>query len=329
MIRRTRAAILVACWLVPAIAAAEQVVPVETLPSAETPPKNKAEISVGVSYLSGQSHELVYDPFTGEKISELIWDLNDVMLIGAAMGLRSDNGLAVRLRVDAAVSGQGYMEDYDWRGRGIGYYDWTDASWHDNTDLDAYVAVDARFGARLLQKEGLSLHVMGGLASRIMKWTANGGTYLYSANTISSPADLHIASGSFANVPVIEYQQIFQYPYAGLGFTATSSRFTLETALLGAPFVKGSDVDHHLLRALRFDDETYKARMIGAEAALSYQATDRVSLEAQARYETILEGRGPTIITDLITGGSFQIGGDASGMDHQSLQLGLSVGYRY
>lgn len=323
MIGRALATILAAGCFSPAGAAADESLAIGTSP------QTRAEISVGTSYLTGQSHELVYDPFTGEKISELIWDLNDVVLLGAKMALESDNGLSVHLRVDAAVAGQGYMEDYDWRGRDIGYHDWTDVSWHDDTDLDAYVAVDARFGARVFKKKGLSLHLMGGLASRIMKWTAYGGEYLYSAGTINSSADLYIASGTFPNVPVIEYQQIFQYPYAGLGFAARGSRLSLETALLGAPFVKGSDTDHHLLRALRFDDETYGARMIGAEAALAYQATERVSFEAQARYEAILEGRGPTVLTDMLTGDAFLIGGDASGMDHQSLQLGLSIGYRY
>jgi plasminogen activator len=99
-------------------------------------------LSFGLSggWLTGQSHELVY--WDGEKISELIWDIDHAFVLNADFSFR----LMPALRLNAGASFGGhidsYMEDYDWLGLDYGVTDWTHRSTHEDTELDYFTRID-------------------------------------------------------------------------------------------------------------------------------------------------------------------------------------------
>jgi outer membrane protease len=95
---------------------------------------NNVNVHVSLGILNGESHEIVDRPegsdFAGTKLSELIWTLDNVYMIGAGISVRPITWLTLnfdgwnRINKDSAT-----MDDYDWIGSPyLGTSDWDVAS---------------------------------------------------------------------------------------------------------------------------------------------------------------------------------------------------------
>lgn len=292
------------------------------------PSREKVELSIGSSYLMGQSHEYVFDA-TGGKISELIWDIQDTITVDARLSVRSEEGLGGRITASVAADGHGRMEDYDWLAYPYNFYDWTDLSVHDDTRLKTYTALDARVVVPILGHDTVRLEGVGGFSYRTMKWSAYGGDYVYTPDP-SDPSTYRTDVGSIGpTVQGIDYEQTYTIPYAGLSLAFDTHRLSLRGTVTGSPAAAGEAIDNHWLTQFRYEDFASEMPAWSAEAELVLKLGTSLRVGADFRYEEILEGRGPTWVTDLLTGGSYLIPGDASGMDHRSGRAGISIGYKF
>lgn len=286
-------------------------------------PKKAFSVGVEIGRMTGQSHEFVYS--SGRKISELIWDVEGATTLGVMLKGRTVGGLETRLRGTFAVHDDSYMEDYDWLGPelGIPTYDWTHASYHEDTTLDHAFNLDAQFSKRVIGKgRPAGLNLLGGVRHNNIKWTARGGDYTYSTHAHRDTV------GTFPEgQDGISYEQSFTSPYVGVEANVDTGRFSAHAgALIGMPVFSGAE-DDHWMRALNFDDDTGGHYFLGLEAEAAFDVTESFGLTAGLRHERYSEGKGPSRGTDTFSGLSSFFGDDSAGASHE--QTNITLGARY
>jgi outer membrane protease len=196
-------------------------------------------LSFGLSggWLTGRSHELVYED--GEKISELIWDLDHAFVLNADFSFR----LLPALRLNAGASFGGhidsYMEDYDWPGLDYGVTDWTDQSTHEDTELDYFTRVDLNLQYDFLRMPVLTLGGVLGARVTGIQWSAYGGDYVYTSDPATSFRD---EIGSFTDGEIgITYEQAWLVPYLGIAASLDMGDLRISASAVGSPLAYGTD----------------------------------------------------------------------------------------
>ncbi len=282
-------------------------------------PRFEASVSAGV--LNGASHELVYDPASGKKISELIWTLDDVAVVGGGVAYNPASWLSLNLNGWINASDPATMDDFDWLSPA--HTDWSDWSHHDATDLDQAWMLDASAGLAIWQSAGVEVEAIAGYRRDRFDWSASGGSFIYSGFGYRD------SRGEFTpGEPVISYRQDYSTPYLGIGGTLTSGELTLKARVEGSWWVQAEDRDIHHLRDLVFREEFEDGRMVQATVELDYRVTEKVTLKAGWQHLSYDEMKGPTEISSHSTGTLLNfIPGDAAGADHTSdiVSVGLSV----
>lgn len=265
-------------------------------------------LSLGI--LNGESNELVFDQNTGNTISHLTWELENVMMVGAGLTVTPAPWITLNMDLWFNVSdGSGSMDDYDWNSSGG---DWTDWSHHEDTEVDSYWLFDINAEMPFYKQPASTFYGILGVKRDNLELTASGGDYIYSSQ--SGVRDL---TGSFASgVPGISYEQIMTTPYIGLGFNANYAPFTFSGSVIGSVLVNFEATDIHHLRNLEFEDDFETGTMFGIDLAVAYSFSDRLHLMGSFNYVNYEEVKGSTTITDLTDGSSYVIGGDVAGADN-------------
>ena len=278
---------------------------------------------MGAGYLSGEASELVYDPFTGQKISELKWDLDEVYMFNAGGSIAPLSWLTSSADFWINLTkGNGAMDDYDYLATGYrGYSHW---SHHGDTDLTSGYMFDINAAFTFYQAGKTKFSGLLGYKHDNWEWESYGGSYVYSTTY------LHDTVGSFpAGEKVITYNQWFDVPYIGLGFESAAGRMFFKGRIIASPLVSAGDEDIHHLRNLRFEGDFDYSSMVGIDLGLGYSFTPNLALTAAFKYQKYEEADGDTLITDLSTGAQQHVSGDAAGVDHSSSMVSVGLQYRF
>jgi outer membrane protease len=288
-------------------------------------------LGTSVGLVEGTASELVYYYPNGRKfkLSELTWDLKDVVMAG----LHGSMGIGRRFRLNLGVwsaltEGDGMMVDRDWAyAPGVAAFlepndqNWTHESQHPDTSLDKGMIVDTNANIMALQAGPFSFHGILGLKYDTWKWSARGGTYVYSSEGFRDTA------GSFpAGAQVITYEQQYLIPYAGLRVSGTWPAFQLESHLLYSPLVSASDSDYHVLRGVLFEGDFSGGTYVGLGLNATWAFARHWSATLGAEYQSISEITGDITISGEEGYGSF---GDAAGIAMNAMLFSLGVGYRF
>jgi plasminogen activator len=278
---------------------------------------------MSLGYLTGESNELVYDPGTGAKISELNWKIDNVLMLGLGGSIQPKRWL--RLNADVRFKlgdGDNTMDDYDWLATG---YPWTHWSHHDDTDLNTGYTWDlnVEFPFYLAREAMISAFI--GYKRDNWEWTAKGGNFVYSYY------DFRDTTGTFpAGEKGITYEQWFDTPYIGVGFdTSFANNLQLYGKFIYSTFVQAGDKDQHHMRNLVFEEEFDDGDMYGIDLALAWNFRPKWAAIASFNYQKYDEMKGTTDITDLVTGERYHISGDAAGADHNHTVWSLGVRYTF
>ena len=287
--------------------------------------------SVGV--LEGTATELAIDyPYgTKFKVSELTWDLKDVVMAG----VHGSVGIGRRFRLDLGVrsaltAGSGTMVDRDWN-----YPDsvsaslepnddnWTDESRHPDTTLDAGVILDQNVSVTALQAGAFSLRGILGFKYDTWKWSSRGGTYTYSTEYYRS----RDATGSFpSGEEVITYEQQYSIPYLGIGASWVWPAVQIEAHLLYSGWVFANDSDYHVLRDLTFEGDFDGGTYVGLGMKAAWAFTPRWSATLGAEYQSIPEITGDVTVSGSEGSWFFADGG---GIAMNALSVALGAAYRF
>ncbi|MBY3225597.1 omptin family outer membrane protease [Rhizobium laguerreae] len=267
-----------------------------------------------------KAQEFVYEG--DRKLSQLNWESKGITLFSVGVDGQFDNDWSVKGSVEIGTGGNGHMVDYDWDDGE--HDDWSDRSIHPLTELDHYVAGAIQLNRIIYGNEISSIAVGAGVQYTDVKWTAYGGSGIYSSE------------GGFRNDPWkdpdwergISYQQ--QIP---IGFLSLSGKYNFGDDLtISGDLQTGlsfgiKDTDDHWLRDLRFHDDIDPAPTIGATVALDYAVTPTASLHLSGSFQRVFNSRGETQEEDTEEGTRFAWQKDAAGANFQlmSISIGLKV----
>lgn len=282
-------------------------------------------LSGGVGLMNINAGEFVYD---GDyTVSRLDWESKGVVLFTLNGEAELPYDLKLKASVSTGISGDGHMVDYDWIYPGNsgpnGPDDWTDRSIHPDTDLDHYWAGTLELSKEVYATEDTSLSLGGGFKYTDVKWTAYGGSFIYSG------AGFRDTVGNFTDGEKgISYRQQIPVAYGTAALTHQYGNWTLGAGLKGGLSFGIRDTDDHWMRDLRFYDTMDAAPMLGADLSASYQWNDNTSFFVAGAFEKIFRRGGDVEIVDTTTGSSSFIS-DGAGADFQSVQVSFGVNMKF
>lgn len=288
-------------------------------------------LGVALGGVTGAGTELAYDYPLGRKttLSELKWDLKSVAVAGA----QASAGFGRRFRLNlgywwAIDEGNGEMVDRDWLySPAVSAIlvptgdNWTDESRHPDTTVDAGTMIDVNLTALALQSGPFSLRGIVGLKSDTWRWSARGGTYVYSSS------DFRDTEGSFdSGEEVITYKQQFTIPYLGLGTSWKTPTLSVDAHALLSFAVSATDSDYHVLRDTLFEGDFARGTFLGLGLNATWSFAQHWSVTLGLEYQSIAEITGDVTITAPFAQGVSEVGG---GIAMHSAMVTLGTGYRF
>jgi plasminogen activator len=292
-------------------------------------------LGTSVGLVEGTASELAfyYPPPYGDKfkLSELTWDLKDVVMAGVHGSVGYGRWLRFNLGVWSALTeGNGMMVDRDWI-----YPDsvsawlepndqnWTHESRHPDTSLDAGTIVDVNLSVLALPAGPFSLRGIVGYKNDTWNWSARGGTYIYSTEYPGS----RDRTGSFPDgAEVITYEQQYSIPYIGVGADWAWPAFRLESHLLFSPAVSASDSDYHALRGVLFEGDFSGGTYLGLGLNATWAFARHWWATLGVEYQSISEITGDITISGEEGYGRF---GDSGGIAMSAMVASLGAGFRF
>ncbi|MBP6407164.1 MAG: omptin family outer membrane protease [Fusobacteriaceae bacterium] len=278
---------------------------------------NKLSIDVNYANLNGTANEIVYwSSSSDKKLSELIWNLDNVNLIGVGTTYNiNENGSINFDFYMNADTGKSDMTDYDWTNYNSS--NWTHWS-NSPTDITKVYKLDLNFKYISSVRENLDFFIMAGYKLDIYKWVAIGGDYIY-------PSE----SGSLQDIPVISYNQYFNVPYVGLGAVLNMSNFSFTGKLIYSGAVIAKDEDTHHLRDLYFEEYFEGGKMLGLILRGEYNFTENFAILGSVDYSKYYLNKGYTIETDLTDGSTTTYGEGSAGIENETSMISLGLNYKF
>jgi plasminogen activator len=252
--------------------------------------------SVGVANI--EALEKVYAFTSGtDLLSLLVWQSTAPIASGDVKVRLFDNW-TLRGHIDAALSGDSVVTDYDWDGFAPSHApgDWSQRSISPNTSLDWYLNGEVAVGRDLPINEALTVNVNGGLRYTDVEWTAVGGSFIYSQFAFRDDV------GTFPDVPGLRYRQQLPTIFAGIDANVDDGPWSLEAGAKAGLTFMASDTDHHYARNIIFTDQLNYAQVYTANAKLGYNFSDHLGAFLEADYEKMISGRGAEDEYNTVTG---------------------------
>ncbi len=271
--------------------------------------------------LSGEAHEIVYGGkdlpgLEDYKISELIWDLERVVMAGAVVSVGGCGPLVLNvglwMGVNEGVDGE--MYDFDWLDPSRS--DWTDRS-RSEVDVISAIMFDANLSLELSRGDGYSLSGVAGVMYDFWEWDDRGQEFTY---TVDSFRD---TTGTFGGQNVIDYEQTFLIPYIGVEAALDLGGLSLQGWVLYSSVVAASDEDHHILRELHFEETFEGGEYIAYGVAATFDLDERLFVQGSFERQEVMETVGDLKIVELDVTSS-----DAAGISHEATMISVSLGVR-
>lgn len=292
-------------------------------PKTEARAALEAQFSLGV--LNGDAEEIVYDydRFGGRrKLSQLDWDLKDIVMGGAQISARVTERLSLNGGLWVALTeGTGEMDDYDWGNPASS--SWTDYSLSEVDVTEGYI-LDVNAAWDFMVTDPLALRGVLGYKQNGWTWEDRGVYALY--------PEFGYIPYLFYGENLIDYEQEFQIPYLGLAMDGSVGAFTLSGYVNWSPLVFASDWDHHIARGIKFEETFKEGDMLGAGLEARYLIEEGffagVFLGASLQHQKIDEIIGDMKYHDYITGDRGIIK-DSAGISSEYTAFMLSGGFNF
>lgn len=269
----------------------------------------------GYSMAHIQSDELVYGG--GQKLSELNWESKYVSIFTVGLSADVDKSWTVKGDVDIGTGGDGHMVDYDWL---YGPDAWSERSIHPDTRLDHYFSADIQVSREVYKDMQSTLSLGAGFNYSDVKWTAYGGSYVYST------FDFRDTVGNFPDGEKgISYRQKVPVGYLTINGEHKIGQWTLGGSLRGGMSFGIEDIDDHWMRNARFYDSMEIAPMLGATITADYAINDRASLYFSGSFDRVFRADGDMRMTDTTGATPDASYDDAAGASFQAMSIGFGL----
>ena len=255
------------------------------------------------------------------ELSHLYWRSTNVQIASAALEVDITPTWTAILKGSIGFGGTHHMEDYDWippyfTDLGIGGY--SDKSVHDKTEMDKYFSVDGALRYNMVDDPIGSFGFLGGAKYTNVKWTAYGGSYLYSVGGVRNTA------GSFADIAVGSYEQKLPVVYLGAEGTYRAGDWSFGGSGTAGVGIRPSSVDYHFLRTTKFEDQFSLAPEVSAALSAEYRIINHISFYTDAKGSWLFQSKGDTKATNWSTGAS-QTYYDLAGMGAYSASVSVGL----
>lgn len=278
-----------------------------------------SSFDISTSILNGTSYEIVYQ--TDGKLSELIWNLDNINLLELDYNLILKNDIRINTRIKTNFTAEtSTMEDFDWDSDfdDVSNGEWTDYSKSD-TEVNEVYQFDFYFEFPAYSNSFFNLYLLAGYKEDSFKWDAIGGEYIYSS---SSFRDI---SGEFNDIATISYNQYFQTPYFGFSLNRDYKKAYMNAVIKYSAMVFANDEDTHHLRDLYFEEEFEWGEMLDFNFSISYKLSTDISFFSSFNYLKYYLNSGSTKVTDLSDGSITTYGDGSAGIEHESYAFSLGV----
>lgn len=260
-----------------------------------------------------EANELVYQG--KNKLSQLIWESTAVSTFTGQVKVDLDP-FFFRATGVIGIEGDGHMRDYDWLVEGK---PWSHRSVHPDTRLDHYFAGTIEAGREVLSHDGTTVSLGGGVKYTDVKWTAWGGSYVYTSS------DFRDTKGDFPdNEKGISYRQQWPVPFLGIDLTHSEGPWTFAGAFQGGVAVNGKGTDDHWMRDLRFIDHVEATPAVMITGSAEYEVRPNTAIFVSGAFDQIVRGRADTDMIDKITGEKRRFP-DGAGADYMSVTVSLGL----
>lgn len=287
---------------------------------------NYASLSVqgSVGLLNGSAVESVYTTVEGSryKLSELDWDIKNVVMVGANLSVALQNKIWLNAGLwGAATQGSGQMNDWDWLLEEQGS-PWTHWSLSD-VDITRASLLDFNVAVEVIRVGGLGVRGIAGYKYNAWQWEDHGIRHIYSAGG-GFRNDVAEDDGSTG----IIYEQWFHIPYLGVGLNYTNSGWVVDGYALVGPYITANDRDQHLSRQLYFEEDFTGGQYFGAGARAAYVFPCGIFLSTALDGQMIPEIIGDTTVFNQRTG-QRETSTSTAGIENQVWMLSLAGGYKF
>ncbi len=299
-------------------------------PGIFSDPEFDPTVTVGTSasHVSGVAHEYVFANNGAYKLSQLDWQINDVLMLNAQVAVRLTPWLSFQLSGGTKMAGSSHLDDYDWLVKGKDWSEWSD---HPDTSVTDVNRIDVSGNLSLFRHPNFSLDAIGGVRWNQWGFHAYGGHYIYTDATNGYRGNI----GDFASgTPGIDYKQNLITPYLGLQLNVMFERFSLDASVLGSPFATAHNYDQHELRGLLFQDSFHNGNYLDYKLGGAWAYSEKVSITANWERETYSLTKGSTTISSIGTGvngtggkGLFLEPGPSAGFDNSTDRYSVGLTY--
>ncbi|WP_323130284.1 omptin family outer membrane protease [Sinorhizobium medicae] len=268
---------------------------------------------IGLANIKAQEFFYVGD----HKISQLNWESKGVTLFTVGVDGQIDNDWSLKGSVKVGTGGNGHLVDYDWTI--IEREDWSHRSIHPLTELDHYVTAAIELNRIAYGNETSSIAVGAGMRYTDVKWTAYGGSGIYTEKTFRDKRwelpDWERGVSYRQKIPV--------------GFLSLSGEHVLGDLTISGGLQSGlsfgiKSIDDHWRRNLRISDDMSPAPTIGANVAVSYALTPGASLYLSGSFERVFHSRGDTERHNFATG-EIAFRKDSAGATFQAMSVSFGL----
>ncbi len=275
------------------------------------------DFEFSINHVRGQANEYVYDSVTGEKISQLDWDIKDVVMAGGELAVRIQQKILIRFGAWTAVNqGSGYMVDRDWDSSlGSGWSHWSRSP----VNLETGYILDLNLGYEFDVFKHITLTPMAGFKFDNWEWADHGGEYIYSRN-----GGWRNEAGTFPDQTGIRYEQRFFIPYAGLALGIQEGGVSFKAWAKGSLWAWSKAEDQHLIRSMVFNDQVKDQRYFGIGADLGWIPYPGVLVTTGYGFQKVFSAKGDSFGVDTAAGESWS-DPDSAGTEHRSHWIHFSL----
>jgi omptin len=261
-----------------------------------------------------KANEFVWEGKT--KISQLIWKSKYVSTFNADLKIELPKDWYLNARGTIGLGGDGHMADFDWLSTNS---EWSDRSLHPDTRLNHYLVGSIEAGREVLSYWGTDLSLGAGFKYTDLKWTAWGGSFVYSNGGFRD------SRGHFdLDEKGISYRQSWPVPYLAANFSHTEGKWTFAGSLQGGLAVDAYGTDDHWVRKLRFTDYYFTKPAVSIGASAQYAVRTNTSIFVSGSFDKMFRARADTKELDTTSGDTAWYE-DGAGGDYQAMTVSFGV----
>jgi outer membrane protease len=281
--------------------------------------------SIGAGVVALQADEIAYLA-TGSptELSHLYWSSTSPALT-TSLKVKLPRGWTLAVDGSLAGAGMGQLIDYDWIDPPGGSYaadNWTDRSISPDTNLDWYLAGGVSLGHDFSVANNVTVNLNGGFKYTDVKWTASGGSYVYSSEDINgNRIGFRDQVGNLPPGRGITYRQQLPELIGGLDTSIAEGDWNFGLSAKAGLTFSASGHDNHWLRDLLFVDDLNVAPVVSVGASAERTLSGQLKVYAAANYEKVFVARANDTEIDTTGASSPAMFPDSSGGGLQTLTV--------